>query len=63
MPKWPRGKHNGQRIVGFAVKLIVEVDYVCWLPRASWNFGNPYLIWLIFNLRAEARYAIEQTPF
>ncbi len=60
--RWPRGKYNGERIIGFNVSLSLKLpedwDIARWLliPRVSWNFGNPYFIWLIFTLRAEARY-------
>lgn len=27
MVKWPRGRYNGQRIVGFEIKFIFDVSY------------------------------------
>lgn len=58
--KWPRGKHNGQRIAGFSVKLRVNVSWgVQWLPRARWNFGQPVLSWLVFWLHFEPLYFLE----
>ena len=39
--KWPRGKYNGRRIVGFRVNIRVTVDF--WSFRYSWNFGMPFV--------------------
>ena len=30
--KWPRGKYNGQRIVGFNVQVKLDVTYWTWRP-------------------------------
>lgn len=54
--KWPRGKYNGQRIVGFRISLTVNVEHPFWLPRLSRNHGEPYLLWLIFHIRARTEY-------
>jgi len=40
--RWPRGRYNGRKIVGFMLKF--EFDVLCWFLAASWNFGEPYLI-------------------
>jgi hypothetical protein len=44
--KWPRGKHNGQRIVGVSVKVKVRVDHWHWKPFLTWNWGMPCAHWL-----------------
>lgn len=40
--RWPRGRYNSQRIVGF--ELMFRLDVRCWRVAARWNFGNPVLI-------------------
>ena len=58
--RWPRGRHNGRRIVGLELKLIVDVEQLgvrrFWLPYARRNFGEPFLIWLFFQVRFYVRY-------
>jgi hypothetical protein len=39
--RWPRGRYNGKRIIGFAVHVRVRVTH--WWLAAEWNYGNPYL--------------------
>lgn len=39
--RWPRGRYNGRRIVGFSVSLSVRVN--CWRLFAVWNLGEPVL--------------------
>jgi len=41
MMHWPRGKYNGELIVGVSVKVVINVR--SWFFRASWNFGAPYI--------------------
>lgn len=41
MLKWPRGKYNGKRIVGF--KISIKIDILFWMLTCKWNFGEPYL--------------------
>lgn len=53
---WPKGKYNGQRIDGFKVSVTVHLLYWAWRPLCRWSFGEPYLIWLCFTLRAKASY-------
>lgn len=53
---WPRGRHNGRRIVGFTVKLRVDVLGFRLLPHAEWGYGAPMVRWLVFALFAEAVY-------
>lgn len=36
MVRWPRGRHNGQRIVGVRVTLLVDVRD----PWRSWEFEH-----------------------
>lgn len=54
--KWPTGKYNGKRIDGFKVSAKIHLLWWNWLPKASFNFGEPYFIWLCFTFRAEASY-------
>lgn len=64
MPKirngWPVGRYNGEPIVGFKLAAIIDIGQLriprFYLPAASMNHGQPYLIWLCFQIRAEARY-------
>lgn len=39
--KWPRGKYNGKRIIGFSVDFKFTVDY--WTLKFMWNIGNKSL--------------------
>jgi len=39
--RWPRGKHNGQRIVGVEVKFVISLTF--WALKLGWNFGNPMI--------------------
>ena len=54
--RWPRGKYNGRRITGFRVSFEFSVIPIFWRPRISWNFGEPYIIWLVFYLRGYCVY-------
>ena len=54
--KWPRGKHNGQRIDGFLISLKIHFLWWHWKPVYSFNSGEPYFIWLFFSIRAMANY-------
>lgn len=51
--KWPRGKYNGKRIVGFDVK--VRCDVTHWRLRlGSIHYGSaacigPFMIWIGAN--------------
>jgi hypothetical protein len=56
--RWPRGRYNGRRIDGFKIQVGVHLLFWNWRPRVSMNFGNPYVIWLCFSLRAEASYSV-----
>lgn len=51
--KWPRGKYNGKRIVGF--HLSITVDVLFWILSCKWNFGEPYLYLgpVCFRIKAE----------
>ena len=53
---WPRGRYNGRRITGFALRLQVDVAAWSWRPQAEWGWGAPMARWLCFALFAEARY-------
>lgn len=54
--QWPRGKYNGQRIGGFRVQIIINILYWWWRPRWSWNFGEPYFLWLFLGVRANREF-------
>lgn len=56
--RWPRGKHNGQRIEGFELKFKVHLTWWNWKPLAMWNFGEPAIFWLCFTWRAYVAYAM-----
>jgi hypothetical protein len=47
----PVGKYNGRYIVGFRVQLIIAVDHWLFVPYLRWNFGEPFLKWLVFTIR------------
>jgi len=41
MLKWPKGRYNGKKIVGF--KISIKIDILFWALTYKWNFGEPYL--------------------
>lgn len=46
---WPRGKYNGQRIVGVEAKFILNVTYWRWRPiRVRYAGGLHWLCFLTF---------------
>ena len=54
--KWPRGKYNGKRIVGFALKIKMNVcEWVLYWPAphgGSLGIG-PFRIWLEANYESD----------
>lgn len=52
--RWPRGKYNGRQIEGLQVSVAVHLLTWFWRPRFSWNFGEPYIVWLCVNVRAKS---------
>lgn len=54
MIKWPRGKYNGQRIVGFEVMFRMRFDLWRWKPIKVKYQGLFH--WLCFTLKFEAVY-------
>ena len=54
--RWPRGRYNGKRIAGFSLKVGLDLIWWHWKPVCRWNFGQPFVWWLCFNLRAEPVY-------
>lgn len=54
--RWPRGRCNGRRIGGASLKVGIDLFFWFWRPRVSWNFGQPYFLWLCFQIRAEPNY-------
>ncbi len=48
--KWPRGKYNGQRIVGFRVTISIKVDRWFWWPyiggySGAFHWGPVFSWW------------------
>jgi len=52
--QWPRGRYNGQRIIGVSVKATIRVDNVYWLP--SWYKYTNCFRWLWLFVWVEAVY-------
>jgi hypothetical protein len=52
--KWPRGKYNGRRIVGFNVKVELDVTEWRWMPVIGHHCGM--LHWLCFRSWWQATY-------
>lgn len=53
-PHWPRGKHNGMRIVGFQVKVSIRVDDWLWKPMIGHYCGAFH--WLFWRSWFSAEY-------
>jgi len=53
-PYWPRGRYNGQRVIGFSFKAAARLDSWQWRPR--WNRYANCLTWLIFFVWIESVY-------
>lgn len=49
MTRWPRGKYNGQRIVGMEIRARFDLEQ--WGFRAKWDLGTcfvhigPMIVW------------------
>lgn len=56
MIRWPRGKYNGRRIVGFSVKFRVNLTMWRPLPLMRWNFGELMAAWLCFVVHCGVEY-------
>lgn len=66
--RWPVGRWNGRPVVGFQVKLTVDLWFWQWRPIVrpdvdlAWPpiyleaFGTPKLLWLCFRIFIEAEY-------
>lgn len=52
--RWPRGKYNGKKIVGFTLHFRFDITY--WSFRIGWDNYNPYLHFGCFHLRFEPAY-------
>ena len=39
--KWPRGKYNGQRIVGVGVRIRIHIRY--WHLNLIWKLGTYFI--------------------
>jgi hypothetical protein len=52
--KWPRGKYNGERIVGFEFKFQMDVTDWAWIPRSP-KYSH-CLNWLCFRIWVQAHY-------
>lgn len=57
--KWPRGKYNGHKIQGFSFVFRLRVLRWVFIPKFDWNFGEPYFLWLCFQIRFETEYKYE----
>lgn len=44
---WPRGRHNGQRIVGVSFKVKIDVTAWRWIPVQVWKLSGG-VHWLCF---------------
>ena len=53
---WPTGKYNGRRIDGFKISFSLHLLYFAMKPILNLKYGQPYLIWLCFTLRAELEF-------
>ena len=53
-PWWPRGKYNGDRIVGLSFKASIRVDHWQWKPR--WTKYTNCFTWLCVFVWIEAVY-------
>lgn len=53
--KWPRGRYNKKKIIGFSVKLSVQLGIWCWLPRRI-QYCN-WIRWGWFVISWDAVYA------
>ena len=51
---WPRGKYNGQRIVGVSFKIVLDVTAWEWLPIIGNHQGMFH--WLCFRTWTEWQY-------
>lgn len=54
--RWPRGRYNGRRITGLKVTFIWRCDMIDWIPVFKSNYGEPYVMWLGFQIRTEVTY-------
>lgn len=52
--RWPRGKHNGQRIVGVSIKVVVTVTDWLWRPMIGHHCGAFH--WLFWRCWAQPEY-------
>lgn len=51
VPKfWPKGKYNGRYIGGIEIKVKINLLWWEFLPKASWDYGQPYFHWFCFHL-------------
>ena len=53
--KWPRGKHNGRRIVGVSFKIAIAVTCWHWKPF-MYKCGPLYVHWLCVETWTELVY-------
>lgn len=53
--KWPKGKYNGKRIVGFSIKFTIDITY--WNFKFYWNFGQPAIVIGPLRINAEINYS------
>jgi hypothetical protein len=57
MIKWPRGKYNGQRIVGYEIGFRINISWWNWLPKKP--YGQGLLHWFCFTFKFDPVYSHE----
>jgi hypothetical protein len=58
--KWPRGKYNGQRIIGFNIRIIVDLTDWRLIPDWYWELGtiHAYLLCVFMVMYPEYEHAV-----
>jgi len=59
--RWPRGRYNGKRIVGFELEVKVNVLGVGF--HGGWGFGMPYLCAGIIRISVHPAYEFSDWTF
>lgn len=54
--RWPRGRYNGQRIVGLRATVVIDVDEWNWIPRFGPRFTR-CIRWLCCRVHIDVEYA------
>ena len=53
--KWPRGRHNGMKIKGVEVQLLMDLTWWVWIPNFGWKYSRGFN-WMCFHLWLHLRY-------